>query len=805
VAAVKLDGSLPGSIAEVFLSLLTGIADVPEHNVRSTAAEKTLESGSKQRSERVQRTIPHGTVSNASTLAAPVYSFPIIEPQGAPIKDPSPTVASNFPLAKPVALSTTIDKAAIDVSSTARLETRVASAPVPEAALAFALRLVDTMPLRSSAIASTDSHTIVKPGSDSRPAVEQPQSPTPESATRTNLNSAEHESTISGAIEPARMSQAEKVVPERFFASSISSRPTSDTPPLGADCGDEKVFGFQKDTANGSSGNSIRTSITSTPRYVREAGVNPTGSSDLRESLRAGSSLVVTSNAPVKNSGGPQTPRVTRPVESAPMSGALQPGVTSSATVTVTQQDNAGASTAAHVTPQIMPRPEERVTQGFSGPPDALGVPPPSSEGAEDTPPETSIPAQPTLAATSQRLMRERPVTGIGSGLSYSEKLSMPRVNFWSTWPSYGPPKTLDGIGDPEVPRSVKPLPEFTPPPQSRSENKSAIDSTQMRADSPSRAAAVSSIAGLPGPIRLSAQLDSEGTTRPSDEPAGVQAALLTPREPIEPFRVSKESASAPNQQSDPIPFGKVYRLEQSGSFSQMFRKEPSFNAAPSSAMPATDDSGPAWHLPEQPDSKPGVKSTKTQFPPGNSDLEGDAALPARASLVFPESIPPKDSHIEADKAPITQHPAVSLPDLPATNAVSHASPINDISVRVASEESPPVDVRLVDREGSIRVAVRTPDADLARNMQAGLNDLVQRLEHKGFQTEAWSPSATPIKTHDGSLQGDRSPHADTGGGSFDGSAGNQQAHDRENGRNRPKWVNELERSISTDEGGYES
>jgi hypothetical protein len=113
--------------------------------------------------------------------------------------------------------------------------------------------------------------------------------------------------------------------------------------------------------------------------------------------------------------------------------------------------------------------------------------------------------------------------------------------------------------------------------------------------------------------------------------------------------------------------------------------------------------------------------------------------------------------------------------------------------------ESPSVDITLVDRSGSVHVAVRTPDADLTRNLQSGLSDLVQRLEHKGFDTEVWSPG-------DGSgakVAGD----AGDGNGAERNGRGprdeeRQSNSEQENhGRNRPKWVEELEQKLATTDG----
>jgi hypothetical protein len=51
------------------------------------------------------------------------------------------------------------------------------------------------------------------------------------------------------------------------------------------------------------------------------------------------------------------------------------------------------------------------------------------------------------------------------------------------------------------------------------------------------------------------------------------------------------------------------------------------------------------------------------------------------------------------------------------------------------------VDVRLAERSGEVRVEVRTPDAQLAGALRAGLPALATRLEQTGFHAETWHPA----------------------------------------------------------------
>ena len=118
--------------------------------------------------------------------------------------------------------------------------------------------------------------------------------------------------------------------------------------------------------------------------------------------------------------------------------------------------------------------------------------------------------------------------------------------------------------------------------------------------------------------------------------------------------------------------------------------------------------------------------------------------------------------------------------------------------MRLAPGESSAVDIKVIDRSGSLRVAVRTPDPDLARNLQSGLSDLVHRLERKGFETEAWSPGDGLRSTPAQGSQSNSNDSAFQRNGR-DPRHGEQQGNGQQgNSRNRPKWLAELEQKLVT-------
>lgn len=114
------------------------------------------------------------------------------------------------------------------------------------------------------------------------------------------------------------------------------------------------------------------------------------------------------------------------------------------------------------------------------------------------------------------------------------------------------------------------------------------------------------------------------------------------------------------------------------------------------------------------------------------------------------------------------------------------SEPVRDISLRISDAGQERVEVRLANRAGEMKVAVRTPDAELAGSLRAGLSDLVQRLEHSGFHAEAWTPGRQPSSS---GLERGTSDFADPQGGRQHGHPdGRQQKHQNQRQAN---WVEE--------------
>jgi len=109
-----------------------------------------------------------------------------------------------------------------------------------------------------------------------------------------------------------------------------------------------------------------------------------------------------------------------------------------------------------------------------------------------------------------------------------------------------------------------------------------------------------------------------------------------------------------------------------------------------------------------------------------------------------------------------------------------------------------PITLRLVQRGDEVRVAVRTPDPGLSRDLQRDLSHLMERLDHQGFRGEAWRSGSIPAATsasRESAADGDRRESNGSGGQSSSQQGGHGQSR-RDRGDQRqptPEWVEELE------------
>jgi hypothetical protein len=118
--------------------------------------------------------------------------------------------------------------------------------------------------------------------------------------------------------------------------------------------------------------------------------------------------------------------------------------------------------------------------------------------------------------------------------------------------------------------------------------------------------------------------------------------------------------------------------------------------------------------------------------------------------------------------------------------------------MRLSQPGAQNVDVRVSTQGGELRLAVRTGDADLAHGLREGLPELRGRLEDNGFKAETWGPAGAVAAPATASQP--RDPAGDRGAGDARSQSGwSQQDSGRRNNnqQNQPRWVQDLEESLS--------
>jgi hypothetical protein len=152
-----------------------------------------------------------------------------------------------------------------------------------------------------------------------------------------------------------------------------------------------------------------------------------------------------------------------------------------------------------------------------------------------------------------------------------------------------------------------------------------------------------------------------------------------------------------------------------------------------------------------------------------------------------------QDAPKVAAAAPV--HAATAIEPKPAV------SNPQQISLHVASgkDDDRTVEVRLTERGGEIRVAVRTPDETLAKAMREDLGSLTGKLTQSGFATE----SITPTHTASSNLSDQRGePSNQNGDGGRRQSSEQQnnsgeQQQEQEDRSKRASWMEELDHSLN--------
>jgi hypothetical protein len=262
------------------------------------------------------------------------------------------------------------------------------------------------------------------------------------------------------------------------------------------------------------------------------------------------------------------------------------------------------------------------------------------------------------------------------------------------------------------------------------------------------------------------APTEPETATNTTAGPASPAQAASTAAAPRTSAPTVPGTAAASSTPKD-IPLSQEREVERPAN-TQELTKRPGRSAAASSTDDASANHEAPIHAP-----------LPSQTAPVTARTESNASNTNIAKGVDTETIGTPRTEITETK-----------PSLPT-------QPTREISMRLTQPDSPAVDIRVIDRAGTVRVAVRTADADLTQNLQSGLGDLVHRLERRGFEAEVWAPHSSGIASNQGARSANQDSASQNGGrdprdASQQGNGGQQS-----NGRNRPKWAAELEKKLA--------
>lgn len=174
-------------------------------------------------------------------------------------------------------------------------------------------------------------------------------------------------------------------------------------------------------------------------------------------------------------------------------------------------------------------------------------------------------------------------------------------------------------------------------------------------------------------------------------------------------------------------------------------------------------------------------------------------SAPKAAEPVAPWSLAPNGPAVETapDSGPAAGQ-GTGVSSVQAHEPPKAVTPLKDISLQVGQTPEQRVEVRIVERSGELRVAVRTPDADLAHGLRQGLSEVVGRLSESGFRTETWHPGGTTGQVASTARSAETSadtPQQDSQGRG-NTSHQEQQRHGNQQS-NRPEWLDELDGTMS--------
>ena len=166
------------------------------------------------------------------------------------------------------------------------------------------------------------------------------------------------------------------------------------------------------------------------------------------------------------------------------------------------------------------------------------------------------------------------------------------------------------------------------------------------------------------------------------------------------------------------------------------------------------------------------------------------AAMPATTEFATPVSAGPvqQSSGTQTNGPQTTETEAAD-----ADNTTASPAPLRSMQVQINGQDNLRIDLRLVERSGTLSMSVRSPDGTLNRTLQDHLPELMTKLTDQAAQAEWWTPKTQTADSANGSGSGGGSKE-DSSGSQGQQSQSGQDSGRQQSGRqsNQPKWVDEL-------------
>jgi hypothetical protein len=208
--------------------------------------------------------------------------------------------------------------------------------------------------------------------------------------------------------------------------------------------------------------------------------------------------------------------------------------------------------------------------------------------------------------------------------------------------------------------------------------------------------------------------------------------------------------------------------------------------AAPAIRKVASDASGPR-----------ATESAEIPAAGSNAPVINVSSVPSsNVTTAFQQPDSPTSS--SNPKSDLPAEPAADLQVPQLAQPPASAAPLKDVSLRIEQPQGQNMEVRVIERAGEVRVAVRGGDSDVVQGLRQNLSELADRLSENGFRAETWRPAASEASATPSENKG--SPGNSGGDDSQQQQRWSQQGRGQrdQNQSNRPPWVQELETSLTS-------